>query len=401
MILTRYKHKERFSLLLLSFPRSDFGNGVFMTNTITRKPKYQEILETLLQEVGTGRFREGAQLPTDQDLAGRFDVSRPTITRAVQEMVRMGLVRRQAGAGTFLCKAADERRMVFGLIVPELGDSEIFEPIYGQITRDIQMHGHYLQWAGTNTRSRHREKTGNALAACKHFVKAGVAGVFMAPFVTPPGTENPNQKIVHAFQRAGISIVLLDRDIVSFPHRSEFDLVGVDHLRGQSQVTESLIKSGHRRLGFWVWENVANSVKLRSAGILQTAFDLGVPFTSNSIQTCDPDNPEQVSRLLSEHRPDAIMCANDVFAAHLLKTLNTIDVNVPQDLSVVGYDDVRYSNLLRVPLTTVSQPCEQIGEVAAHLMLERVKHPDLPAREVLLSPKLTNRDSTMPRGESN
>ena len=87
------------------------------------------------------------------------------------------------------------------------------------------------------------------------------------------------------------------------------------------------------------------------------------------------------------------MCENDVLAAHLMKTLEELGVRIPDDVSVVGYDDVRYAHLLRVPLTTVSQPCEQIGRAAAQLMLERIAHPDLPARETLVTPSLAIRES--------
>tara|TARA_R110002095_G_scaffold184553_5_gene161750 strand:+ start:231 stop:1370 length:1140 start_codon:yes stop_codon:yes gene_type:complete len=359
----------------------------------TREPKHQQVLNSLLQDLGSGRFKEGEKLPTEMELAQCFAVSRPTVTKAVQELVQLGLVFRKAGAGTFVEKTKSNQRRIFGLIVPELGDSEIFDPVCNQITNLIQKQGHFVQWAGTNSKPFHRETIEHVFAACKQLIDAEVAGVFFAPFVTPGEALNPNQKIVNGFRKAGIPVVLLDRDIEMFPHRSDFDLVGVDHLRAQARIARLLIDTGHRRIAFWLWDNVANTIQLRIAGAQHVFLESGIPFEQKLIQTCDPNNMQQVSTLIQKLNPDAIMCANDIFAAKLMKTLDMISVKVPEDLSVTGYDDVQYATLFRVPLSTLSQPCDKIGEIAVRLMNDRIKKPDLPAREVTLTPSLKIRES--------
>ncbi|MBX3440168.1 MAG: GntR family transcriptional regulator, partial [Planctomycetaceae bacterium] len=344
--------------------------------------KHQDIFETLLREIESGRYGTGGRLPTELALVKRFNASRPTVSRALHELVRMGLVHRRAGSGTFVRTRTGSGRMVFGLLVPELGDSEIFEPICGHIARIIQRQGHALQWADTAPSAHHRQTADNAADACRGLIERGVAGVFLAPFVTPPETENPNTLIVQTLRRAGIAIVLLDRDIVPFPARSDLDLVAVDHLRGQARITEFLVTQGYRRFGFWLWKNAADTLQQRAAGVLRISTNAGITLDPEFIQACDPDDAEQVARLMRMQRPDVVMCANDVFAGRLLKTLEGLGMRVPQDVAVVGYDDVRYAHLMRVPLTTISQPCEQIGRAAAQLMQERLANPDLPSREV-------------------
>ncbi|QDT78229.1 Arabinose metabolism transcriptional repressor [Gimesia maris] len=363
----------------------------------SREPKHQRVLNSLLQDLGSGRFKEGEKLPTEMELANCFAVSRPTVTKAVQELVQMGLVYRKAGAGTFVEISDANQRRIFGLIVPELGDSEIFDPVCNQITKLIQKQGHFVQWAGTNSKPHHRETIEHVFATCRQLIDANVAGVFFAPFVTLNESLNPNHKIVNGFRKAGIPVVLLDRDIELFPSRSDFDLVGVDHLRAQARIARFLIETGHRRIAFWLWDNVANTIQLRIAGAQHSFFEAGIPFDRELIQTCDPNDMQQIADLIQKLNPDAIMCANDIFAAKLLKTLDMISVNVPEDLSVAGYDDVQYATLLRVPLSTLSQPCEKIGEVAVQLMNDRVNNPDLPAREVTLTPTLKIRESTSDR----
>ena len=80
-----------------------------------------------------------------------------------------------------------------------------------------------------------------------------------------------------------------------------------------------------------------------------------------------------------------------------MHTLDELGVIVPDDIRVAGFDDVRYANLLRVPLTTIHQPCRAIGSAAVQAMVERLTNPGLPARDILLDSRLVVRRSTMGR----
>ena len=90
----------------------------------------------------------------------------------------------------------------------------------------------------------------------------------------------------------------------------------------------------------------------------------------------------------------SIVCGNDVTAGALMHRLDQLGVDVPGDIRVAGVDDVKYAELLRVPLTTIRQPCVAIGEAAFRAMLDRVEMPDAPGRDILLSCDLVVRDST-------
>ena len=90
---------------------------------------------------------------------------------------------------------------------------------------------------------------------------------------------------------------------------------------------------------------------------------------------------------------DAIICANDLTAAELLKTLAELKIAVPAKVRVVGFDDVRYATLLPVSLTTISQPCREIAQIAFRAMQERIKEPTIPTRTLTVAPRLVVRDS--------
>ena len=108
----------------------------------------------------------------------------------------------------------------------------------------------------------------------------------------------------------------------------------------------------------------------------------------------DPRDISFIRQLLSRLRPDAFVCANDYTAAQLMTTLNGIGVSVPSNIRIAGIDDVKYASLLQVPLTTIHQPCQEIGATALLAMLDRIAHPKAPARDFLVDFQLVVRQSS-------
>ena len=98
----------------------------------------------------------------------------------------------------------------------------------------------------------------------------------------------------------------------------------------------------------------------------------------------------------SRNPPDAIICGNDITAISLLKSLAAMKVKVPRDCLVAGVDDVRLAVLSNPPLTTIRQPCHDIGRAAVLALLERIRNPCLPQRQILLDAPLVARKSTIP-----
>jgi len=117
-----------------------------------------------------------------------------------------------------------------------------------------------------------------------------------------------------------------------------------------------------------------------------------MPPASDWIWWKNPAQRAEVEQILS-YRPEAIVCANDITAAMLIRTLTNMGLNVPRDLRVVGFDDLRYATLLPVALTTIHQPCRQIGRVAMQMMMERINDPSLPPRQTYLPTRLVVRES--------
>jgi GntR family transcriptional regulator of arabinose operon len=354
-----------------------------------RGPKYKRILDELRTSISTGEHAEGARLPSENELGERFKVSRLTVQRAIKELQIEGLVTRRAGSGTYVSSHKRVHGHLFGLIIPGLGETEIFEPICNGICKAGRAGNDALLWGDTSKSLDGRAEQARQL--CRTFIERRVSGVFFAPIEGIPNKDAVNTAMAEMIARAGIQLVLLDRDICPYPERSRFDLVGIDNPRAGYRMGRHLMAQGALRPAFLALPDSAPTVEARLRGFREAlATTKGSP---DLVAWCDPSNVKIVAKFLNEMKPDAVLCANDVTAVQLMRTLDTLGIHVPDQIRVVAIDDVRYANHLRVPLTTLRQPCQEIGEMAFLTMLSRIAQPNLPAREILLECTLVVRQS--------
>jgi GntR family transcriptional regulator of arabinose operon len=357
-----------------------------------RRTKHRQVFEHVLADINSGRLKDGDRLPSEIILVEQFATSRPTVARALRDLQNLGLVERKVGSGTYVRKSqkpADSWR--FGLLIPGLGSTEIFEPICGQLARLAQRQHHTLLWGDFGDR---RGEVDPELIeqVCNSYIRETVAGVFFAPLELTEDKDRINQSVIAALESAGIPIVLLDRDIVAFPQRSRFDLVGIDNRRAGFLIAEHLIRLGCRRIDFLAREGSAPTVMLRIAGYREALLSAGITLDPQWVHSGEPADEKFVQRIMAAGAT-AVICANDLTAANLMRTLDMLGCPVPQKIRVVGFDDVRYAELLRPSLTTIHQPCVDIGTIAMQVMLERIENPTFPPRDILAQPTLIVRQS--------
>ncbi len=355
--------------------------------------KQRQVFETVRNRIKTGDFQPGDRIPSDSELVREFGVSRPTVAKALQELERAGLVRRKTGSGTYVLRTGEEG-LHFGLLIPGLGTTEIFEPICSEMARVAQESGHTIVW-GNNTAATGPDGVGSqALDLCDHYIQSRVGGVFFAPIEHSTDNDAINRHIIASFSQAKIPLILLDRDFVPYPERSDYDLVGIDNRRVGYTITHHLFQQGCQRVVFFARPSSAATIDARIAGFMEAVVKDAGRFDDSLICRCDPRDKLRIGDFIADKRPDGIVCGNDVTAGHLMHCLDELGLSVPEDIKVAGIDDVKYAELLRVPLTTVRQPCMPIGDAAFRAMLDRVEFPDAPARDILLACDLIERTST-------
>ena len=367
------------------------GTGPAESSDPNRPSKHRRVFDHLLGNIQSGELKPGDRLPSEAELGKQFGASRITVAKAVHDLQRMGLVTRRPGAGTHVMAEKQPSGRTFGLLIPELGLTDIFEPICNGMMRSQSERPDTLLWGNASASEQDCVKAAEQML--QSFVSQRVAGVFFAPLELASEKESANRRIARALDRAGIPCVLLDRCYLPYPERSAHDLVGIDNRRAGYIATAHLLKMGSRRLIFLGETIAANTVDARITGFHEALRNNHVVPDWTPVWRGDPQEAEFVRQMLDASAPEGVICGNDLTAARLMQTLLGLGIRIPEDVRIVGIDDVRFANLLPVPLTTVRQDCAGIGAVAMATMRERLEHPELPARDVLVPVRLVVRRS--------
>lgn len=353
--------------------------------------KHRRIFDYLLASIKAGELKPGDRLPSEADLGKLFDASRITVAKAVHDLQRMALVTRRPGAGTHVAAEDRPSGRTFGLLIPELGLTEIFEPICHGMMRTPFARPDALLWGNSSLAVEDSAQAAERMV--DSFISQKVAGVFFAPLELASEKDAANRRIARALDRAQIPFVLLDRCYLPYPERSPHDLVGVDNRRAGFMATAHLLSLGVRRLVFFAEESAAGTVDARITGFYEALRAYGVKPEREPLWRGSPLDEAFVRRMHDAIRPQGIICANDLTAARLMQVLAGMGIRIPEEIRIVGMDDVRYASLLPVPLTTIHQDCDGIGAAAMATMLERIEHPHLPVRDVLVPVRLVVRRS--------
>jgi DNA-binding LacI/PurR family transcriptional regulator len=360
-------------------------------NATGEGPKYRQIFDRLVRDLASGKYAPGQKFPSEATLVRLFGASRITVGRAVRELKEQGLVQRIAGSGTYVRNRAGDGGALFGLLIPDLGETEIFEPICQGMANAPKESEYGLLWGRTDVAGATKEE--QAWSLCQQFIERRVAGVFFAPLEITPAKRGTNEVIVKALDKAQIPVVLLDRCILPFPQRSRYDLVGINNRRAGYLATEHLLRQGCRRLLFVADLSVTSTVEGRIVGFREALLANGLAVEPRLIQCLASIKNGALKKLLDDLRPEGFVCVNDRTAGRLMQGLLSLGGRIPEDFKIVGIDDVEYAKLLPVPLTTIHQPCREIGHAAMATMFERIKHPNMLARDILLDCELVVRAS--------
>ncbi|MDX8520975.1 LacI family DNA-binding transcriptional regulator [Mesorhizobium dulcispinae] len=198
---------------------------------------------------------------------------------------------------------------------------------------------------------------------------------------------------VFASLSTAVPAVLLDREI----HSVHVDSVLVDHDHGGYLAGRYLVGLGHKRIGVIGGPRDSSSSPARLRGFTRALEEAGLALSPSSV--VDSDYHFAGGRLamerLMEQAPEitAVFACNDLMAMGAITALRSRGLRVPDDMSLVGFDDIPYAVTTWPPLTTIAQPVEKIGTRAVSLLLERVGEPTAPSRREVLAPVLVERES--------
>lgn len=342
---------------------------------------YSAIEVDLERKIREGGLSSNARVPSENELSREYGVSRMSARQALTNLVGRKLLYRIAGKGTFVCPSKpDEENTILGLVLNNLGN-----PFFPQLTKTIQrnaLSANYDVIYYANNDLIDESKSIDIL------VKRHVAGVIIVP-----SQEAGEESLVKKLDEANIPFVYLNR----FLKTPESDYVVTDNVGGVNLAMDYLYSLGHREIGFMAASPYTSAIAERLESYNQFIRKHNLAYSSVQIshqKNEDGGYEAAMAHLSSANRPTAIFCGNDITAVGALKAAAKLQINVPNDLSIVGYDDIDLAAHLSPPLTTVSQPTKQMAETAIEILISRLRHEHKSERrQVIIPSKLIIRDS--------
>lgn len=327
-------------------------------------------------------------MATIKDVAARAGISYTTVshvvngTRPVSDQVRRKVEAAIAELGYVPSGVARSLRAratgTLGLLVPNASN-----PYFAELARGIEDHAERNGYSVILCNS--DDDIDKQLRYLRVLLERRIDGLIVA-------TVASDAAFAQALANLQVPLVLVDRSLEGV----NADQLRVDHEQGAYLATRHLLELGHRRIVCIGGPASTQVAQLRAAGYQRALDEAGVaaqavvdcPFTS-------PAGHAAAQMLLAaEPRPTAIFAGNDMIALGVLRAAAERGLQVPQQLSVVGFDDIEVSRYLHPALTTVGQCIGALGEQVAARLLERIRTPDLAVTQRLIEPILLLRESS-------
>lgn len=356
-------------------------------------PLYYQIKNDIFNDIENGTYIAGERLPAERLLAEQYGVTRMTIRQAIKVLVEQDYLHVRQGSGTFVSErkpsaAADEHKNI-GLFVPDIQRGIMIDLIRG--IEDAAHHDGYNTIL-CNTDNSYEKAHGYI----DRLLANGVSGAIYVPIQDIENTERKeeqNKEIIERFINSDTPIILVDHGCKLI----STDLVISDNFGGGFGLTRHLVEMGHRRIAV-VYDFEESSVLDRLAGYQKALRDVAIEFDPDLVQNIKESGftesfAELVKRIVYDIKATAIFAMNDLLAADVYYHADKLGITIPTDISIVGYDDLPFSERLQTPLTTMHQPLYQMGRESFALLIERLQHPQDQFKKVILPNQLVIRKS--------
>jgi DNA-binding LacI/PurR family transcriptional regulator len=333
-------------------------------------PLYRQVAESIREEILSGKLAKGDQLESHHELVRRHGVSLITIKRALSELAREGLLYSRAGKGTYVSGTPKNveltRHRAIGLVLSDL-KSPFFSLIVQSVEDHASRHGFSLLLSSSSEQIDKEERQ------IRKFRSMGVSGLIIAS-MTHEGKAGRQLRELHA---SGFPFVM-----VSYLRDPDISCVGTDHEAGGYVATMHLIETGHSRIGCINGEPGNLVGDLRRAGYRRAMADSGLPVNDaweyrlrRRGEWFDYSSGYEIGVRFaaSGDRPHAMFVYNDLSALGFEQAVLDAGLTVPDDVAIVGFDGIERGEYAPVPLTTIRQSTDAIGERAVAVLQARIE----------------------------
>ncbi len=357
-----------------------------------KSAKYAAVCNAIREWISDEELAAGDRLPSEDALARRFQVSRPTIRHAVGILVQEGWLSRQQGRGTFVLgpgRSPAAPSKLIGVIVTYI-NNYIFPNIISGIERRLAQDGYSLVLQSTGNRAE-RERT-----ALETMRRRGVEGLIVEPSQSMLPAANRDE--YRLLEQSGVPVLMLHTTYDEVPMVS----VTLDDVAGGRLAARHLLDLGHQAIGL-VMKLDDKQGPSRLEGFVAGMSERSVPFAARWTRLFTTATQEQTPGFYADllegadaaERPTAVFCYNDEMAARLIRELEARGLSVPGDLSVMGYDDSNLARIVNGGLTSIIHPKADMGYEAAARLLRMIRQERVEG--YTFAPELVVRGSTQRR----
>jgi GntR family transcriptional regulator of arabinose operon len=357
-----------------------------------RIPLYIQLRTFVLEQIQQHHWQSGDRLPSENELADQFSVSRITVKNALKTLVKEGLIYRIQGRGSFVAApGAGEPTLIsaesnhnslplVAYLMPWLRNSFTANLLSG-VEEEMVKSGFNVLFYKTHD-SQQKEKE-----LIHQVIQLGVKGII----IFPVDGEHFNEELVQ-LTLSRFPIVLIDREMRGIAANS----VCSDHSGGAYAATKHLIGQGHKQIAFIASSQSGTiSVEERLLGYEKALSDHGLPI-HHSLRLLQAGPPVIADFLLEHKEITAVFAENTGTGNQVIQIADKLNLTIPDRLSLIFFDDFEFSELSRIPPTIIVQQEEEIGKEAARLLISLINNPMQERKKIVLPSQLIVRQSTIP-----
>lgn len=351
-------------------------------------PQYFQLQSWLIEQIEQGIYKPDDRIPTEEEIVHLTGLARATIRQAIQNLVNMGYLFRRRRLGTFVREQNlnSNKQNIIGVLVHDLRSGYAPEFLRG-VGDEAAKNNYSIILCNTDDLFTRADFHANLI------IDHGITGIIFMPTAAAP---EKNNLIIEKFKRKNLPVVLVDREIPGI----DIDFVTTDNVNGAYELTRYLVRKGHKKIAITL-STLFSSERDRLEGYKKALIDHNLVVDPSIIFTTNERFVEkhyrQYARLIlaDKKKFTVIFAGNDPIAYIIYKVAQELKIAIPAELSLVGYDDLPFTNSHPVALTTVHQPIYEMGQESMKLLLSRINGKAGAPERIELKSRLIERGSVL------
>lgn len=347
-------------------------------------PKYQLVKNYVLSQIENNEISQDDRIPSESEFAKLLDVSSITVRKALADLANEGIIYRVKGKGSFVAghhaPAVEKTSNLIALIISGI---EMYDSSYMQIMKGVQSYISKLdckliiEFVANNIEEEYQ--------VIKSLIESEVRGILIY-------SSNPDsaKTYLNEIRKKSIPFVMIDR----FPSGYPVNCISCNNHDGAYEAVEYLLRLGHRNIGFAAFDFHLSPEVDRYNGYHDAMLNAGLPPAEDIVYPDKELDYKHLAAQIDSGALTAVFCVNDRRGIEMIEQLTALGVRIPEQVSVMGFDDFESAKYAKVALSTVKQHFDILGYESAKLLMEISNASTYGYKKILLSTSLVIRDST-------